>query len=207
MADGLTQRAVALRDPLLPAEDGHTPLDEDDLVGLKLSYITTRGELNEAEQENILRAMTERHPPDVDALLSDRYLRALHHAMFGDVWSWAGVYRLRETSIGIDPVQIATAVRNLVRDARAWIDVAAEPEDVIGVRFGHRLVSIHPFRNGNGRHSRLAADHLARALGRPPFTWGAGLAVSTAELRTLYLGAVRQADAGKLDELVTFARN
>lgn len=74
-------------DPLVPLGDGHTPLDEDDSRGLKLSYITTRGELNEAEQENILRAIRGRRAPNVDLLLSDRYLRELDRAMFGDVWA------------------------------------------------------------------------------------------------------------------------
>jgi Fic-DOC domain mobile mystery protein B len=134
--------------PLLPVGDGHTPLDEDDSRGLKLSYISTRGELNEAEQENILRAISGRRAPSAEALLTDRYLRELHRAMFGEVWDWAGTYRRTETNIGIEPSQISGAVRNLVHDARWWVESKSEPEDTVGVRLHHRLVSIHPFTNG-----------------------------------------------------------
>jgi Fic-DOC domain mobile mystery protein B len=194
-------------DPLLPLGDGHTPLDDGDREALKASYVSTRGELNEAEQENILRVITRRRPPTVDALLNDRYLRELHRAMFGDVWTWAGRYRRRETTIGIDPAQIAVAVRNLVADGRVCVDSGVESHDTIGVRFHHRLVSIHPFPNGNGRHSRLAADYLVRALGQDRFSWGADLALETPDLRQRYLDALRRADDGDLADLVSFARS
>jgi Fic-DOC domain mobile mystery protein B len=194
-------------DPLLPLGDGHTPLAEDDSRGLKLSYITTRGELNGAEQENILRAIRGRRVPSAEALLSDHYLRELHRAMFGEVWAWAGMYRRTETNIGVEPPQISGAVHNLVNDARAWVESRSEPEDTVGVRFHHRLVSIHPFSNGNGRHSRLAADYLVRALGQDAFSWGARLELETSELRKRYLDGLRRADEGEFGDLVAFARS
>jgi Fic-DOC domain mobile mystery protein B len=193
-------------DALLPLGDGHTPLGDDDRRGLKLSYVTTRGELNEAEQENILRARQGRRSPTLEALLDDKYLRDLHRAMFGDVWAWAGSYRRLETSIGTDPVQIPVCIRDLVADAKVW----AEREDPLDVaaRFHHRLVSIHPFSNGNGRHGRQAADYLIEALGQPPFTWGAVSAAGDAdETRRRYLAALREADGGNLGPLEDFVVN
>jgi Fic-DOC domain mobile mystery protein B len=190
-------------DPLLSVGDGHTPIGDDDRQGLKLSYITTRGELNEAEQENILRARQRRRPPTLEALLDDGYLRNLHRAMFGDVWAWAGSYRRLETSIGVDPAQIAVCVRSLVDDAKIW----AEHEEplVVAVRFHHRLVQIHPFPNGNGRHGRQAADYLMRASGQPAFTWGAvSAAGDVQETRRRYLAALREADGGELGSLEDF---
>ena len=190
-------------DPPLPLGEGHTPLGHEDRQGLKLTYITTRSELNEAEQENILRARQRRHPT-LEALLDDTYLRDLHRAMFGDVWAWAGTYRRLEMSIGIDPAQIAVCVRDLVADAKIW----AEHEEplVVAVRFHHRLVSIHPFPNGNGRHGRQAADYLMEALEQPPFTWGsAGSRGDVEGTRRRYLGALREADHGDLVRLEHFA--
>lgn len=190
-------------DPLLPPGDGHTPLGDDDRQGLKLSYITTRSELNEAEQENILRARQGKRPT-LQALLDDKYLRDLHRAMFGDVWAWAGSYRRLETSIGIDPAQIAVRVRDLVADAKIW---AEQEEPLVGaVRFHHRLVWIHPFPNGNGRHGRQAADYLMEALEQPPFTWGAasGAAGDTEGIRRRYLAALREADGGDFRPLENF---
>lgn len=190
-------------DPLLPLGDGHTPLDGDDREGLKLTYITTRSELNEAEQENILRARHGRRHPTLQALLDDKYLRDLHRAMFGDVWAWAGSYRRLETSIGIDPARIAVGVRDLVADTKIW----AEHEEplCVAVRFHHRLVSIHPFPNGNGRHGRQAADYLMEALKQPPFTWGAvGGRGDVERTRRRYLAALREADNGDLAPLEQF---
>lgn len=193
---------ITTSDPLGPLGDGHTPLGDDDRQGLKLSYVTTRGELNEAEQQNILRAR-QRRPPALEALLDDKYLRDLHRAMFGDVWAWAGRYRSLETSIGIDPTQIAVSVRGLVADARIW----AEHEEPLSlaVRFHHRLVWIHPFPNGNGRHGRQAADYLMEALGQPPFTWGAASRTGDVEAtRRRYLAALRKADGGDFGLLEDF---
>jgi len=194
-------------DPLLPTGDGHTLLTDDDRRGLLLTYITTRGELNEAEQANIVSALG-RPSPTVEVLLDDFYLRELHKAMFSQVWSWAGRYRTLETNIGVDPIQIMTSVSDLVADAAMWI-TGSEPVDRVAVRFHQRLVSIHPFPNGNGRHARLATDLLLVAVGTEPFSWGAGFGATTEELRGQYFQALRRADADRedLDQLETFARS
>jgi fido (protein-threonine AMPylation protein) len=104
-------------DPLAPEGDGQTALTDEDREGLLPSYIVTRGELNDAEQRNIAAAIMRRRPPSSQRLLDDGYLRSLHRAMFGQVWAWAGQYRLRETNIGVDPLLIAVKVRDLVDDA------------------------------------------------------------------------------------------
>jgi len=90
--------------------------------------------------------------------------------MFGDVWTWAGSYRPLETSIGIDPAQIAGCIRHHVAAVGTW--AGHEPPLCVAVRFHHRLVSILPFPNDNGRHGRQAADYLMEALEQPPITWG-----------------------------------
>jgi Fic-DOC domain mobile mystery protein B len=148
---------------ILPIGDGHTALSDEDAEGLIPTYVSTRGELFEAEQRNIADALL-RVAPTIDRLLDDSYLRRLHKSMFDQVWRWAGTYRVRETNIGIDPKEISTAVRNLVDDARTWIDLSVDPDDV-AVRFHHRLVSIHAFPNGNGRHGRIYADYLVQGIG------------------------------------------
>jgi Fic-DOC domain mobile mystery protein B len=181
-------------------------LSDDDRAGLRLSYVATRGDLNDAEQRNITAALL-RRPPSAKALLDERYLRTLHHAMFGQVWAWAGTYRRVETNIGVSPLDIAAHVRNLVDDARAWVELATYPADELAVRFHHRLVWVHPFPNGNGRHGRIAADYLALAMGRRRLTWGAHLDVTMTELRARYIGALRAADADDIEPLVAFARS
>ena len=196
-----------MNDPLVPIGQGHTELSDGDRDGLIPSYISTRGELNDAEQRNILRALARRRSPTADELLDEQYLRGLHKAMFGEVWAWAGRYRKRETNIGIEPARIPAEVRSLTDDARSWIEHDTYEPDELCVRFHHRLVAIHPFPNGNGRHGRIAADHLIMALGGDRFGWGAGLGVTTEELRARYLEALRLADGFDMEALVAFARS
>ena len=199
---------MALADPLLPEGDGHTPLGDDDIYGLIPTYITTRGELNAAEQDNVAHALTLASPSQPDQVLDHVYLRRLHKQMFGDVWDWAGQYRPSEMSIGIDPVAIPMAVVDLCEDARLWMKASGE-EDLAAARFHHRLVLIHPFRNGNGRHARRAADVLLVSAGIDAFTWGANADLSPDDLRSRYLTSLRNADhdPDDLTELVEFARS
>ena len=193
---------------LPPTGDGHTEIPEEDRAALIPTYIANLGELFAAEQANIAAAIFARHP-SVKLLLDDLYLRRLHRAMFGRVWTWAGQYRTRETNIGVDPLGIATSIRDLTADAAAWVDLCSFEPDDISLRFHHRLVQIHPFVNGNGRHGRVAADLLARALGRPPFSWGRNLDIGTHELRSHYQAALHRMDADREDlaALAHFARS
>ena len=127
--------------------------------------------------------------------------------MLGTVWNWAGKFRTTERSIGIAPHQIQIDLRQLLDDARYWIDNDTYEPDEIAVRFHHRLVWIHPFSNGNGRHARMAADLLAVAHGRPRFTWGRSSLVEASEAREGYITALRAADRHEIEPLLEFARS
>jgi Fic-DOC domain mobile mystery protein B len=141
-------------------------------------------------------------------VLDDLWLRALHRRMFGDVWTWAGQYRTTERNIGIDPIRITTATRDLVENAayRAGTTDSEHTRRVAVARFHHQLVAIHPFPNGNGRHARAAADYLAHALDLPAPSWGRHDARVLASVRASYLAALRAADRDHddLDQLLTF---
>ena len=193
-----------MSDPLFDTSDGNTPIDDDEALGLKLTWVRTRGDLNEAEAANILDARRAIRSPAVDEVLDDHWLRQLHRRMFGDVWDRAGVYRLSDRNIGIDWTEVPAAVRNLVQDARAWF--GDDHQRTAVARFHHRLVAIHPFPNGNGRHSRATTDYLCTALGIAPPIWGAFTYANTADLRAAYLAALRTADraTNDLEPLVGF---
>lgn len=187
-------------------DEAATPLTAEERRDLRLSYIATRGELNAAEQENIARgqdwALARRRD-----MLTEAFVRALHRRMFGDVWRWAGRFRTSARNIGIDPWDIRPALRVLLDDARAWTANAIYPPEEIAVRLHHRLVLIHPFPNGNGRHARLAADLLILQFGRERFSWGSGSLSDPGELRARYIVALRAADEHEIEPLLTFARS
>lgn len=189
-----------------PIDDASTPLTDEERQDLIPTYITLRRELNEAEQANILEAESWAFSRQRD-VLDISFLKNLHRHMFEDVWRWAGHFRKTERNIGVAPYQIITELAVLLDNCKYWIDHNTYPADEIVARFHHRLVFIHPFPNGNGRHGRLAADLLLRFLGRPRFTWGRGVLGKVGDVRTAYIEALRAADKGDIRPLLQFVRS
>ncbi|PKQ15167.1 MAG: cell filamentation protein Fic [Actinobacteria bacterium HGW-Actinobacteria-7] len=194
--------------------EGATPLEPDDLAGLIPTWVATREDLNAAEQANIAKALlwaeSKGGPHSLDALLSEGTMRSLHTRMFGEVWKWAGHYRRHNTNIGTDWPHISAQLQDLLADVLVQTSDREKlpwPPDELAVRFHHRLVVIHPFPNGNGRHARLAADLLVAELGEPSFTWGAKDLGASGAVRRAYLDALRHADREQnFVPLVEFAR-
>ena len=187
-------------------DDAATPLTPQEMRDLIPAHIAYRHELNEAEQENITRAQTWALSGRRRHLLSEKFIRELHRRMLNEVWRWAGKFRQSERTIGIDYWEIAVALRQLLDDTKAWIEYKSYPPDEIAVRFHHRLVFIHPFANGNGRHSRLMADLLVIQLGRERFSWGRESLCDPGEARHHYIEALKAADNHDIAPLLVFAR-
>lgn len=185
---------------------GATPLDPDEREGLKFPHVTTRAELDELEQANIEQGLIWIGRRRRGSIFDDAFIRALHKRLFGDVWAWAGQFRLTEKNIGIAPFQISTQLRVLLDDARYWAESSVYPPLEAAARFHHRMVQIHLFPNGNGRHGRIAADILLeQAYSHPPVRWASGddLQADNAR-REAYIAALRAADIGHLGPLLQF---
>jgi Fic-DOC domain mobile mystery protein B len=195
-----------MTDPLVPQDDGRTELTEEEREGLIPSYITLRSELNEAEQANILEAEEWALARKRD-LLEEEFLNNLHKRMYGNVWRWAGRYRTSGKNIGIDAYRIPTELRQLLDDCRYWIENGTYEPDEIAVRFHHRIVSIHCYPNGNGRHARLATDLLLRSIGQERFSWGGENLVDVGETRERYVAALQAADEHDIGPLLEFVRS
>jgi Fic-DOC domain mobile mystery protein B len=192
--------------------DGQTPLDEDEKEGLLVHSITTREALDELEQRNIEEAIrwtiTRRKRFTQSEILTEDFMRALHRRMFGNVWMWAGDFRNTNKNIGVDKYQIGIELRILLDDCRFWIEHKTYADEEIAIRFKHRIVSIHCFSNGNGRHSRLMGDVIIEKIFRQDvFTWGGRNLVENGDIRTNYLSALRNADKGDFFSLIKFARS
>jgi Fic-DOC domain mobile mystery protein B len=185
-----------------------TPIDPDEAVGLRLNHITTQGELNRWEQENIVEALAWIEKTKPTDILNEQFIKQLHKRMFGNVWKWAGQFRRSGKNIGVLWHQIPENIKNMCDDVPEWIQSQYESPEEMAVRFHHRLVWIHPFPNGNGRHSRLMANiFLENVLHGSPFTWGNQDLSNPNESRSRYINALQEADNGNLVPLLEFANS
>jgi Fic-DOC domain mobile mystery protein B len=183
---------------------GATPLDPDEAKALIPRHISTQGQLNEWEHQNILEGQEWAFNRRKKDLLTREFMGLLHKKMFGNTWQWAGTLRRTEKNIGVAPEEIGVRLQELCDDVRAQLKVRSYSMREIAARFHHRLVYIHPFPNGNGRFARLMADLLLVENNEVPFTWGEGDLVAAGELRDRYITALREADARNYQPLFNF---
>jgi len=185
---------------------GATPLDPDEIAGLIHKHVTTRGELDHLEQANIEDGLIWLSKQKNLYILSENYIKKLHVKLFGKVWKWAGVFRLSEKNIGVDPFKIVIDLRNLIDDTKYWIEHAVYDPIEVAARFHHRLVFIHLFPNGNGRHARIMSDCiLTKIYNEKPINWSGGYEPHRMqERRKLYINVLRAADKGNYAPLLEF---
>ena len=190
-------------------ENGQTPISEEEKEGLLIKAISTKAELDEFEQNNIEDAVawTKKRKFKLDEILTEKCSCDVHKKMFCDVWGWAGKFRRTNKNIGVDKFQIVIELRYLFEDCKYWIRNKTYSEDEIAVRFKHRIVKIHPFPNGNGRHSRLCGDILvSHGFDGKVFTWGKTNLTPQSDTRKVYIDAVKAADQDNIKPLLEFAR-
>ena len=193
---------------IIDYSDDATPLEYEEMEGLLLTHITTRAELDRWEMDNINEAYQWSEKLKKKNILSEDFICLLHKRMFGNVWKWAGTFRKSEKNIGIPWVQIAVELKMLCDDANAWLEFNTYSPDEFAARFHHRLVYIHPFANGNGRHARLMADLiLEKLLKSKPFTWGKAVLTKQGKSRSAYIKALKAADKHDYSLLMQFVRS
>lgn len=170
----------------LQYEDGATPLDENELRWLIPGHLTTQGELNDWEALNIIKGRQWGEKSKFE-ILSEQFINRLHKEMFGETWKWAWNYRTSNKNIGIDYTMIPMEFRNLLDDVKYWTEHRTMTEKQIALRLHHRLVKIHLYANGNGRHARLVADLFLKKKNIQPIRW-------RQEKRNEYILALKSAD-------------
>jgi Fic-DOC domain mobile mystery protein B len=145
--------------------EGATPLDPNELGGLKHKHITTQGELDQLEQANIESGLQwlSRQRAHV---LTDDFVVTLHKRLFGDVWDWAGMFRRTGKSVGIDAIHIPVELRTLMGDAKFWADNRTYPGSEAALRLHHRLVKIHPWPSRSIGRADTISEKLANV--EPP---------------------------------------
>lgn len=194
----------------LQYKDGQTPLGEEEKDGIKIKSITTQGELDEFEQLNIEKAIewTIHANLKAERILTEKFIKFLHKKMYNEVWKWAGEFRKTDKNIGINWIQIGVELKTLIDDTKYWVENKTFLPEEIAIRFKHRIVAIHCFPNGNGRHSRLMADIIIESIFENKiFSWRKSNMVKANETRKAYIKALRDADNGNIEPLIEFARS
>ncbi|MCD4725191.1 MAG: mobile mystery protein B [Bacteroidales bacterium] len=190
--------------------NGQTPISEEEKEGLLIKTISTREELDEFEQQNIESAVewTLKHNFSVDRILTINFILEVHKRMFNKIWEWAGTFRKTNKNIGVDKFQISQDLKILLDDCKYWIENDTFSNDEIAIRFKHRLVKIHPFPNGNGRHSRLCADiFISHVFKKKVFSWSGSNLIKPGDSRKKYIESIYKADEGDIKPLIDFARS
>jgi Fic-DOC domain mobile mystery protein B len=146
---------------LFKDRDGQTPLPPELHKGLKPKTIQTMGELDEYEEQNIAEALVWLERSTADCLDYLFWIN-LHKRLFGDVWSWAGLMRNHELNNPdfVTPHKIRTELMKLIGDVEYWFENNTYPVKEIIARLHERLLTIHPFANGNGRWSRILTEYI-----------------------------------------------
>jgi len=194
----------------LTYKDGQTPLDEEEKEGLLIKTISTHEELDEFEQQNIEEALLWllRSKLKKTKILTEEFVKLLHKKMFGKVWKWAGQFRKTQKNIGVEWIKISIELKYLLDNVTFWIDNQTYPSDEIAIRFKHRLVQIHCFSNGNGRHSRIMADIIIEFVFKEEiFSWGNSSLLKADDSRKRYISALKSGDIGDMVPLINFARS
>lgn len=189
---------------------GATPLDPDEANGLLPQHITTQGQLNEWEQMNILEAekWINQHTFEAAVILETDFIKKLHKKMFYKTWRWAGEFRKSDKNIGIHWLNIAMDLKTLMDDIEYQIQHNTYSNDELAARFHHRLVAIHPFANGNGRHARMVTDILLLSRGEKRFSWGSQESLTEVlTVRKKYIKSLQEADKGNYTPLFEFVKS
>ena len=194
----------------LSYEEGQTPLDPEEKEGLLITTITTKGELDEFEQLNIQKAVewSIKRKFKSEKIFTEEFIKQLHYQMYSEVWAWAGKFRNTNKNIGVDRFRVDLELRTLLDDTKYWIKNNTYSADEITIRFKHRIVAIHCFPNGNGRHSRLIADIISDHIFKNNvYNWGNSSLIKPDELRKNYIAALKKADQGDIIPLINFAKS
>ena len=134
-------------------------------------------------------------------------LKHWHRLWLGNVYAWAG--QERSVNLGKDGFQFATASllpgllatferEHLARWTPCGALAAADLVHAIAVTHVE-LIVIHPFREGNGRLSRLLADVMAVQAGHEPLDYS-----SWEQRKPAYIGAIHAGFSGDYGPMAGF---
>ena len=179
------------------SSEGQYEKDSDEQVLANKLGIAASNEMDEAELvllEQLYQSVFEEQFPE--GHLSVAMLKSWHRRWLGNIYEWAGQERAVNISKGGFMFAAAPQIPRLLADFERsclarWTpchgmdtDTLAEAMAITHVEF----ILIHPFREGNGRLSRLLADVMAVQSGRGPLDYSAWNAHKTAYIQAIHQG-------------------
>jgi len=195
-------------EPKLDYQAGQSHLDQEEIAGLKIAGIKDWSEILTSESKSIAKVViwTEKNQFTTEKIFTELFIREIHKRMFGDVWQWAGKYRLSNKTMGVEKSLISKELKQLFNNIKFWIESESYNADEITIRFIHRLMQIQCFPDGNARHAKLMADIvIENVFNGDIFTWGESLDDPKLQREKL-LDALKKADKGRMEDLVKLAR-
>ncbi len=183
--------------------NGQTPIN--DASGLIPTHINTQKELNEWESNNILTATKKYLSRKNNYVITIPWLKKVHYDMFNETWEWAGEFRKENLNIGVEFHKIIENIKQLTDNIQFWAKNPESPGILEqSIRIHYKLVYIHPFKNGNGRHARLVSDTFLFNNNHPLPVWPGKKIVEATNIREEYISALVNADKGNYDSLLNF---
>lgn len=169
-------RQVSGRYDASGSPEGQFEPGSGDQVLRNLRGIVDPAEMDRLESVELVRTLDELvHEVDVDQRFTTADICGMHRRWLGGIYAWAGQYR----SVNVEKDGFPFAAAYLIEGLMADLESGAlarftpcRPGDVTTVAAAlanvHvELVLIHPFREGNGRISRLLATLMALQAGLP----------------------------------------
>ena len=160
-------------------------------------------ELYELESENNALGIVWSKSTEKDHLDYMTWIE-LHKHMLDQVWKFAGTIRkveLANTDFHL-PHDVRPSLLALERDLKAWIE-HNHPQKEMMAQFHERLLTIHPFRDGNGRWSRVLTEFVCERQGIEVPSWGSKTTINDDDRRNRYIKAVKEARHNLIyDELI-----
>ncbi len=176
---------------LFKDRDGQTPLPKELQKGLRIKTIQTIGELDEYEEDNIIKGLNWLATQKANPCKYDFWIKT-HKKLFENVWSWAGKirdYELANPDFAL-PHKIWPEIYRLEKDLHTWSEFSLTGEQKVAPCFHERIETIHPFANGNGRFGRIITEQICKYLKLKIPTWGRKFYDRPSERRQRYIEAL-----------------
>ncbi len=164
--------------------------------------------MNEFEAKGIAAAELFVFGLDSETPFTTQLLLEIHHIAFSNLYDWAGKWRVTQVVVGQltppEPTSVLQFIYQFIDNLNFKINNSVtHQEQLETLTFAHyEFIRIHPFNNGNGRTGRIVMNLVALKFGYRPLE----LYYREGDSRKIYIDAMKSADKGNFEPLMTLIR-